>query len=204
MENLVGKNHREVGTFSSRSRSNFGCHLGSRGSKTMGGRGGGERREGRRGGRGGGGRAGVNLQNKRTKICSNTTVHNHIRQASTAHSIIKFGRTLSFDPARFSQTLEKFFSFTCTFIWDPSNTKRFPCLCATTRDAWESTRKRKNQDQTRSKSPKRLMILTFLVHLEHLDTESFLHYLLLPQLSVSIQVDSSNILISQTTFLVQK
>ena len=23
-----------------------------------------------------------------------------------------------------------------TDIWDSSNTKRFPCLCATTRDAW--------------------------------------------------------------------
>ena len=30
-------------------------------------------------------------------------------------------------------------------------------------------------DQTRSKSPKRFMILTLLVHLEHLDTESFMH-----------------------------
>ena len=57
-----------------------------------------------------------------------------------------------------------------TFIWDSSNTKRFPCLRATTPDAWESTRKRKHQEQTRSKSPKRFMILTLLVHLEHLDT----------------------------------
>ena len=46
----------------------------------------------------------VNLRNKRTKICSITTVHNHIRQASSAHSIIKFGQPPSFDPARFSQT----------------------------------------------------------------------------------------------------
>ena len=46
----------------------------------------------------------VNLRNKRTKFCSITTVHNHIRQASSAHSIIEFGRPPSFDPARFSQT----------------------------------------------------------------------------------------------------
>ena len=46
----------------------------------------------------------VNLRNKRTKICSITTAHNHIRQASSAHSIIEFGRPPSFDPARFSQT----------------------------------------------------------------------------------------------------
>ena len=82
--------------------------------------------------------------------------------------------------------------------------KHFPCLCATTRDAWDSARKRKHQDQTRSKSPKRFMISTLLVHLEHLDTESFMHYLLLPQLSICMQVDSSDILISQTAFLVQK
>ena len=89
-----------------------------------------------------------------------------------------------------------------TFIWDSSNTKRFLCLFATTRDAWESTRKRKHQDQTRSKSPKRFMILTLLVHL---DTVSFMHYLLLlPQLSICMQVDSSDILISQTAFIVQK
>ena len=38
---------------------------------------------------------------KRTKICSITTVHNHIRHASSAHSIIKLGKPLSFYPNRF-------------------------------------------------------------------------------------------------------
>ena len=44
------------------------------------------------------------IMSRTTKICSITTVHNHIRQASSAHSIIEFGRPPSFEPARFSQT----------------------------------------------------------------------------------------------------
>ena len=61
----------------------------------------------------------VNLRNKRTKICSITTVHNHIRQASSAHSIIKFGRSPSFDSALFSQTTTLKKEFCLQFYWFP-------------------------------------------------------------------------------------
>ena len=97
MEKLVGKNHREVGIFFRLEVGLIsGVILAHAAPKQ---------------------RGVVILQNKRTKICSITTVHNHIRQASSAHSIIKFGLPPSFNSALFSQktTLKK--EFCLQFYW---------------------------------------------------------------------------------------
>ena len=99
MEKLVGKNHREVGIFFRLEVGLIsGVILAHAAPKQ---------------------RGVVNLQNKRTKICSITTVHNHIRQASSAHSIIKFGLPPSFNSAVFSQTTTLKREFCLQFYWFP-------------------------------------------------------------------------------------
>ena len=99
MEKLVGKNHREVGIFFRLEVGLIsGVNLAHAAPKQ---------------------RGVVNLQNKRTKICSITTVHNHIRQASSAHSIIKFGLPPSFNSALFSQTTTLKKELCLQFYWFP-------------------------------------------------------------------------------------